>query len=592
MAGHLKEEFKEITVDGEVGILWNHGHSTDDSEGVIAGIQNAQYTTYFRYTMGFTANLAFEGIAPLTDPALIHGMGVSFRKFANDGDPNNTGIRYAEDIAGGVERTLDDGTIMQISTGLDVVQIDAGWENRYGDWEANQKFHKGMDDLANRIEEAGFRPGIWTAPFIVEPRCNLKFSHSHWLLRNSEGTPLRFQMNSMNNYILDVTYPEVQLWLEQLYQKLVAWGYTYHKLDFTRAVIVHEDAVFWEKGLTRAQVFRKGMEAVRRGIGQDSYLLVCGGLFSAASGLIDAHRTSADVRSMWDVPKGDWQSRMVAPFTIKQNVLRYWMNGLWHNDPDALMIRRNKNEFRGLQLSLGLLSDSEAGIIALNQYFGGGLICFTEPMKELDEDRKGLLRYIIPSLGEAAVPRDMMEGKRFASIFDMTVKPTAEALGEWHTVSIINWSDEPAEFKHKLNENLLGEFGKAHTEFVVTELWSGQMLGNKAYEYELETGMMPPHSSQHYRIAPRMNGVPQLLHSDGHFSMGGREITDWVLEGEKLRFHVRWPWHYPVTLTIAAPEGAEWREVSSFGHVDEEDARRIRVQLKDRFEGDIELEYT
>ena len=47
-----------------------------------------------------------------------------------------------------------------------------------------------------------------------------------------------------------------------------------------------------------------------------------------------------------------------APFTIKQNLLRYFMNHWWDNDPDSLMVRRQEN-LPGFTSYLGLLNDEE-----------------------------------------------------------------------------------------------------------------------------------------------------------------------------------------------------------------------------------------
>ncbi|MDQ1913494.1 alpha-galactosidase [Paenibacillus sp. GD4] len=344
---------------------------------------------------------------------------------------------------------------------IDVVQIDEGWEQRFGNWDGNHRFPDGMEKVAREIQAAGYRPGIWTAPFLVEPRSDMRFHHDDWLLRDKHGDPVLFYMNNTDNLVWDVTHPEVQAWIEGLYRKLTAWGYTYHKLDFTRAVALDAEVQYYNPKATRAEAYRMGIEAVRRGIGEEGYLLICGGLFSAPSGLADAHRTSSDVLSMWSEWKGK-QGGKVAPFTIKQNVLRYWMNELWHNDPDALMVRRQEHKFRSLDLSLGLLNDEEARTTALNQYWGGGLVCFTEPMAEIDRDRIGLMRHLSPALGSAAVPRDMYESKQYSNRFDVKVDRTEAGLGIWHTASIVNWEDVQSEVDVRLDEQLVGHFASTN----------------------------------------------------------------------------------------------------------------------------------
>jgi alpha-galactosidase len=48
---------------------------------------------------------------------------------------------------------------------IDVVQVDEGWEQRFGNWDGNHRFPDGMERVAQEIHAAGYRPGIWTAPF-------------------------------------------------------------------------------------------------------------------------------------------------------------------------------------------------------------------------------------------------------------------------------------------------------------------------------------------------------------------------------------------------------------------------------------------
>lgn len=434
----------------------------------------------------------------------------------------------------------------------DVFLIDEGWEIRIGEWEANHKFPMGLKAIADKIRSKGMIPGIWTSPFIIEPRCDLQYSHPDWILKRKDGRPVLFYMNMMHNYVLDTTHPEVLKWIEELYRKLTFdWGYTYHKLDFTRAVVLDQDAVFYNPKATRAQAYRMGFEAVRRGAGEDAYILVCGGLYDATLGIADGQRTGSDVTSIWPKVEGETES---APRTIKQNVLRYWMNNLWDNDPDALMVRRRDTKFRNLDLSLGLLNDYEAQTLALNQYWGGGQVCFTEPMKEIDEDRLGLLRHIIPSVGNAAIPRDMFEGKRYPHIMDTEVTPRTQNLKPWHTVSIVNWSDTEKQLSFALDEYTLGKFARKYKSYTVSEFSTGKIWTGITYGAKIDLGYKKPHETSHLKITPEQDGEPTLVYTNGHYSMGGKEIFLWEYDGSRLNIGIEWNWNYPLQLKVKVPK--------------------------------------
>jgi len=476
--------------------------------------------------------------------------------------------------------------LVQYKIPIDVFQIDAGWSRKWGDWKANHKFSFGMKYLADRIKSCGFRPGIWTCPFIIDPEYKIRYSHPDWLLRKADGRPVMFKMGDMN-YVLDTTHPKVLKWIENLYRKLTfEWGYTYHKLDFTRAVAIDPEAVFHDRKATRTQAFRRGIKAVRRGAGSESYISVCGGLYSAPSGLVDAHRTSSDVCSIWPVSEDN--KEIVAPHTIKQNVLRYWMNNLWHNDPDALMVRRRTSMFRGRRSSLGLLTDNEAKIFALNQYFSGGIICFTERVQQIDPDRLGLLRHIIPSLGKSAIPRDIFLGERYPTIYDVQVNPAVPGLGEWHTVAFVNWSNKPVKFTFNLNENIVGEFSKVYQQYFISEFWSGDIRDCIGYGDRIEFRELKGHSAMLVKIAPQTDHKPVLLYSNGHFSMGGTEITSWKYGENKLKVGIDWPWDYPAEFIIQAPKNTQW----CVNHIlckTTPSGKRVRIHLQGRYNEVIEL---
>lgn len=438
---------------------------------------------------------------------------------------------------------------------VDVVQIDECWDLRWGDWTPNAHWPD-LAGAAARIRALGYRPGIWTCGFLAEPRAHLRYHRPHWLLRDRQGEPIRFRMNSMENYVLDPTHPEVQAFLEETYRRLTeAYGYTYHKIDFTRAV-AHPDAAFYDRTANRAQAYRAGLAAIRRGIGEASYLDICGGLYGPSLALADAQRTGSDTKGTWPAhPDGD-PARPYGPFTIKQNTLRYWMSELWHNDPDAAMIRRRTAPYRDEKLSIGTMNDDEAETTVLNQYLAGGMVCFTENLPEIDASRLLLYRRCIPSIGRAAVPRDLREGGRFPAIFDSTVQPAAPQLDPWHTISVVNWHGVLRSYRFCLAEVLPASYlAQAERCLVSAYFQDGYRL--VAPEEEVTVESLPAHGCEVLKVQPYRPGEPHLLRTDGHFSMGGTEIDDWRVEGDALRIAGRWPWACPLMLEVLLPGEAE-----------------------------------
>jgi alpha-galactosidase len=238
---------------------------------------------------------------------------------------------------------------------FDVFQIDDGYQAAIGDWlVTNEKFFSDLASLASAIQSAGRQPGIWLAPFIVAPDSQVATEHPEWLAQTQSGTPLWGMFNPSWGgglegvmYALDTTQPEVIAHLEDVARTLVAHGFTYLKLDFTFAPSF--DGVWTDASRAPAQRVRAGYEAVRRGAGDDTFLLGCGVPLSHVVGVVDGNRIGPDVAPSWERAEGGLGIpgyRDVEPATLHawiDTLSRSFMHRrLWLNDPDCLMLRTDE----------------------------------------------------------------------------------------------------------------------------------------------------------------------------------------------------------------------------------------------------------
>lgn len=429
---------------------------------------------------------------------------------------------------------------------FDVFLIDDCWQlNSYGDYEANHHFPSGMKWVATQISSLGYIPGIWTPPFIVDSDSELAIKHPEWLLKNSKNEFCTFRMNSADRYILDPTYPGVTDFLENTFRKISKdWGYKYYKFDFMRAVFVDNDQQFYDKSATSLEAYRKGLEAIRKGVGDDLYINVCGGHYGASYGIADSQRSGSDVKSYWDkkeIPK------------YRQSILRTWMSAFWHVDADAMLVRRQENALPTdeREVTLGLFTDIEAQTNALNQFIGGGLVSFTEEFSIIDEDRKALYRHVIPSVNSPSEPLDIWD-PLCPNLLLTQVTPVCKDLPSWQTLSVVNWTDSPKNYEIILDESILKDSGDK--QFLVSEFFSQDVLGiyKKGQTIHLEN--VEPHQSKLLRITPWNGEEPVLALTDMHFSGGGLEIKEWNVEDEKLTGIVDTRWNYPLNITVAIPK--------------------------------------
>jgi len=99
---------------------------------------------------------------------------------------------------------------------VEYVQIDDGWQADIGDWlDVNGKFPHGLRWLVERIHEAGFKAGLWLAPFLIGKKSRLWKEHPEWAVQYKPGKPFIAMQNwGQDCYALDLTRPEVIEWLK------------------------------------------------------------------------------------------------------------------------------------------------------------------------------------------------------------------------------------------------------------------------------------------------------------------------------------------------------------------------------------------
>ncbi len=230
---------------------------------------------------------------------------------------------------------------------FDVFQIDDGWQDESGYWEAGKNFPSGMAAFADKIKTTGRIAGIWLSPFIVTPNLELFSEHPDWLLRDEEGNPVKTGLNwTGQTYGLDITHPEVLDWLAELIGKVIDWGYGYLKLDFLYAGAAIGKRY---KDIPREVAYRNALQVMREAAG-DAYILACGAPIVPSLGLCDGLRVGPDVSPYWlNKPLTVWLNNPNDPSTqnaIRTSIHRLWLSPLVNIDPDVLYFRSKYNALK------------------------------------------------------------------------------------------------------------------------------------------------------------------------------------------------------------------------------------------------------
>ena len=303
------------------------------------------------------------------------------------------------------------------------VQIDDGFQSFTGDWLVpNEKFPSGMKALADRIRAAGYKPGLWLAPFVLNESSAALREHPDMVLKLRDGETLFVATWLGRSAVLDCTNPEAEAWLRNTIRTVVReWGYEYLKLDACSYAARSSTHVLYHKpGTTGAMNLRRGLEIVREEAGDSTFLLGCTCHFGPAVGLVDAMRVGPDVKELWaDGPNPSVKHAM------RLSLQRNWMHGAWWaNDPDCLIVREDNTE----------LNEAETRFLATGIALTGGMVVASDDLPELSGARREMALALFPPAGVAARP------------FEPGEAPVPNAwradLGDGRAlIGVLNWGD-------------------------------------------------------------------------------------------------------------------------------------------------------
>jgi alpha-galactosidase len=411
------------------------------------------------------------------------------------------------------------------------VQLDDGYQPAWGDWGLhNAKFPEGLGPVARAVRDRGYEPGLWLAPFVVDPRSLAAARHPEWLRRDSRGRPLRAGFfGSFFGHALDPSNPAV---IDQLRETVARaareWGFGFIKADFLYAGALpgpRHDA-----SLTRAQAFRRALEAIREGAGEDTFLLGCGCPFGPAIGVVDAMRIGPDTAPCWtpylqDVPWATPLLRRERSIPSLRNALRHALvlspvhRRWWWNDPDSLMVRDFDTR----------LTDDEVRASVAVMGLSGGLLTHSDDLGRLGPDRISLLALCSPVLSPGGRALDLLE-REMPRIYDVELGPRGTGQRA-HVTALFNWGSAPASVSIDPEHLGWAEGQRLH----VFELWTREYRTHEGGVLSFEG--VPSHGCRVCRTCPA-DGGPALVGSTLHVLLGA-EIESVGHAGDTFTLAVR-----------------------------------------------------
>jgi alpha-galactosidase len=394
-----------------------------------------------------------------------------------------------------------------------VFQIDSGFEAKVGDWlESKPGFPQGVGTLAEEIRSKGMKPGLWLSPFIVHSGSKIARQHRDWLLRGRLGVPLTSSYVSNNlNKALDLTRPQALEHVCEIVRKAVEeWGYAYLKLDYLYAAGIK--GRYRERTKTRAQVLRRGLEALRETVGPDVELLGCGVPLGSAIGIFDSVRIGPDVAPSWGPDIGllsailHFEPNLPSVRNALQNTITraFFHDQLWVNDPDCLLVRPDAN-----------LSLAEVRTLATTIAFSGGSLLLSDDLTRLPGNRLKIVEQLLPLIGKRPRVLDWFDSPKPGLLrLDLN-----NSTGSWHLLAVFNWSRDQRDFNLSFEKLDLPP-----SKFFARDFWEGDT--GRASDGRLVIKGIPPHGVSLLALRPVTGENPVYLGSSFHVSQG-LEVANW-----------------------------------------------------------------
>jgi len=416
--------------------------------------------------------------------------------------------------------------------------VDDSDEMPYGDWDDRTlALPSGFSAMVRAMQSRGVVPGIWLPPYYVAEKTRLYRGHPEWLARAADGSVAMRDFYGNRCATLDTSAPGAAQHLEDVARSLRQRGFRYVMTDFL--VDSYGAPTLRDPAMTKTEMHRLGLEALRRGFGPNVYWLGCGAVLGPSQGLVDGMRISGD--SFGDQP---WSY-------LGAGTRWFYHRKLWLNDPDAIVCRGKSVEWNRAWMSWMALS--------------GSVLTYGDTLDDLPAEQLEDYKRIFPPLDIAGRPLDLLENDPYL-LWGVHVGQGSAAgklFGVFHF--------DPAEGETvRLNLDevwaRIDGYAKprtAPTRYLLWDFWGEELLESDGPRLEVP---LPDRSGRLFALRP-YEGWPQLLGTSGHFSQGAVEVSGmrWQPGRRSLRAQVMGNGGDPTRVFFHVPEGFRCADVTLGG---------------------------
>ncbi len=483
--------------------------------------------------------------------------------------------------------------------GLEYIQIDRGRVLTGTDWlTTNSKFPHDMKWMADKIHNAGFKAGIWTAPFWLGR--DSKEYNPDWILDKISTEP-RQEGKRRRHWaswgdVLDGSNKEVTDYMKRFVNTLVHdWDYDYLKNDFLsygfpevknidKNFLKYLEVVDAKKiprkdiSITPVEAYQNSIRAIKEAAGDETFIMGCNSILFNSGGSIHAARVGGDIQSKLCV---SWECGTSK--TVRTSAKRYYYNGriLWI-DPDCLVTWD--------PVGRGVFTLNEARVRASLASFFGGMIMMSDKMYDLPPERVDLLKRVTPVYPKSARPLDLFE-KDMPEIWLWDIE---KDFGSWNVLGVFNYDSET--MKREISYDYLGL--DTTKQYIMYDFWNKKMP-TRSSRYNFRSFMpfdkemaleLEPHSCKVIAIHEKLPH-PQVISTNRHLTQGGVDLFDvsWDEKSKTLSGISDLVKNDDYELVVTLPANLDFISAESqddvlcIAHLDDPDVDRyntVKVQLK------------
>jgi len=417
--------------------------------------------------------------------------------------------------------------------------VDDSFEMAYGDWDNRTlAISGGFDRLAGMMADKKIRAGVWYPPFWVSTKSRLYREHPELLCRDEKGevyVEKRGLASSYGNFLayLDASNPAAAKQIETTARQWRDRGFRYVMTDFLKWGAWTKKR--FDPTLTSIEAHNRGLAAMRRGYGKDTYWLHCGALLGPAMGLCNGMRISGD-------------SHGAGMYSYVSAGARWFYNGrVWLNDPDAIVCVR-QGEAKSVEWNRTWMS-----WMAL----AGAVLTYGDTLDDLPPEYLEVYKRVLPPLAKPGRPLDIFENDPFM-IWGMD---GGEPDGPCTLLGIFELQAKRKGWKITVNLDEAVARSRSWTEkpaqsparYLLWDFWQGKLTVVEGASVTLD---VPEKSCYVLSVRPDL-GRPQLVGTSGHFSQGSLEVSEvkWNARAGRLTGRVRGNGGDATTLFFHIPPG-------------------------------------